>query len=178
MNIESHFEGFIESLRYRGELRAAAKKALTGSESYSLTQCYDYAESLSLETNMRESVLKCMRGKDTLIRAYKEFVKYLQNQGVPVEVRFPPVPVDNSFERQMFIAKYLQDPNAKIEHLSDELWVGQRTIDDDLARLRGNTCDPIQICGKPFLIEDTRRPPRRRSGSSFPITPKKGSALF
>lgn len=69
---------------------------------------------------------------------------------------FPPIPVSNSFERLMFIAKYLQEPDHRISDLPDVLWVGERTIEDDLRRLRGMD-DPIQVCGKPFVISETER---------------------
>lgn len=57
----------------------------------------------------------------------------------------------------MFIAKYIQNPEHKISDLKDILWVGDRTIENDISVLRGNTDDPIQICGKRFVIEDIER---------------------
>ena len=43
-----------------------------------------------------------------------------------------------------------------LDDLSDELWVSTRTLEEDLARLRG-TVDPIQICGIPFVVSDVTR---------------------
>ena len=157
MNIEQYFAPFIQTaLRYDRDLKKAAKRLLTGNGRESLLQQPDYKESAYLEENMRNSVRSCVRGKDTAIQTYKKFVTYLQGQGVDVDVTFPPIPVDNSFERLMFIAKYLQDPQARIADLPELLWVSERTIEADLSRLRG-VDDPIQVCGRQFVIEDTER---------------------
>ena len=72
------------------------------------------------------------------------------------EIDFPPIPVSNTFERLMFIAKYLQGKDSKISDLPDILWVSNRQIETDLSRLRGLD-DPIQVCGKKFYIPDTER---------------------
>ena len=57
----------------------------------------------------------------------------------------------------MFIAKYLQDENAKISDLEGILWVSNRTIDQDLQRLYRGSADPIQVCGCPFFIPGGER---------------------
>ena len=156
MNIEQYFAPFIQSMRYDRKLKKAARRLLTGTGRESLVQQPGYEESEYLKENMRNSVRSCVRGKDTAVRVYRKFVRYLHDQGVHVDVHFPPVPIDNSFERLMFIAKYLQDPEARIADLPDVLWVSDRTIEADLAWLRGLE-DPIQMCGRPFIVEDTER---------------------
>ena len=91
---------------------------------------------------------------------------YLETKGVDVpQVDFPPIPVSNTFERLMFIAKYLQDKEHRISELPDILWVNSRTIEEDLSRLRGIN-DPIQVCGKKFYISDTVRQDGRISFQS------------
>lgn len=91
------------------------------------------------------------------ITLYKDLVSYLKKKGVAVpEIEFPPIPVSNSFERLMFIAKYLQDSDNKISRLKDILWVSDRTIEEDLKKLRDSE-DPIQVCGKKFFVPDTGR---------------------
>ena len=57
----------------------------------------------------------------------------------------------------MYIAKFLHDPERKISELSDELWQSSTTIQGDLSKLRGIDDDPIQICGKVFKINETKR---------------------
>ena len=105
MNISLFIPPFLDSLKYQRDLKKAARKLLTGNSREALTQQPGFEESEYLEPNMRDSVRKCVRGKDTAIQVYKELAAYLRKQGVPVKVAFPPVPVDNSFERLMFIAR-------------------------------------------------------------------------
>jgi hypothetical protein len=66
----------------------------------------------------------------------------------------------------MFIAKYIQNPENKISDLKDVLWVGPRTIENDLAILKGIK-NPIQVNGKRFVIEDIER---SRGTVSMPST--------
>ena len=159
MRIDIFFDEFInsESLRYDTDLRKTAKALLKGSKPYSLTKMPEFGESEYLAENIKSSVKAAPRGKDSAIRAYKAFVSFLRQKGVEVEVTFPPIPIENSFERQMYIAKYLQDEKAKISELEDILWVSGRTIDQDLQRLYRGSADPIQVCGRPFFIPGGER---------------------
>ena len=159
MIIDVYFDEFIssKSLRYDTDLRKTAKTLLKGNKPYSLTQMPGFEESEYLAENIKTSVKAAPRGKDSAIRAYKAFVSFLRQKDVEVNVAFPPIPIENSFERQMFIAKYLQDENAKISDLEDILWVSNRTIDQDLQRLYRGSADPIQVCGRPFFIPGGER---------------------
>ena len=105
------------------------------------------------------TVCEYSNNKDNAIRILKEYSSFVtQKSETDVsEIQWPPIPVSSSFERQMFISKYLQDPDHMIDDLQDLLWVSSRTIEDDLKKLRGNDDDPIQICGREFVIEDTKR---------------------
>ena len=80
-----------------------------------------------------------------------------EKSGVEVFVQFPPISISNTFERLMFIAKYLQDPRHKTDDLPDLLWVSSKTINDDINRLRGDHEDPIQVCGKVFIIKNMEK---------------------
>ena len=89
---------------------------------------------------------------------YKKFIAFLNTKyNIDVEIVFPPIPVSITFERIMFIAKFLQQPDHKIADLEDILWLSQRTIEKDIAKLRGNTNDPIQVCGQKFVITELKR---------------------
>ena len=132
-----------------------AESLLISDKPYSLIAQTGYDEPEYLQENIMNCVLAYSRHKDTAIALFKDFVAYYERKtGTEVKVTFPPISVSNSFERQMFIAKYLQHPNHSVNDLRTLLWVSERTIADDLARLRGNS-DPIQICGKIFSIPDT-----------------------
>lgn len=92
--------------------------------------------------------------KESAISIFKELTAYIKNRkDVVFHVEYPPIPLNSTFERLMFIAKYIQDPDARISDLEDILWISSRTIDDDLAKLHGYDDDPVQIAGKQFVVE-------------------------
>ena len=108
------------------------------------------------------AVMQTVKGytssKESAISIFKELTAYIKNRkDVVFHVEYPPIPLNSTFERLMFIAKYIQDPDARISDLEDILWISSRTIDDDLAKLHGYDDDPIQIAGKQFVVEDMKR---------------------
>jgi len=106
---------------------------------------------------VKETVTGYSSNKDSAIDIFKRLEKYIEKEmKCKIGTKFPDIPVSNSFERLMFIAKYFHDPSKTVEGLEDELWTRGRTLEDDLNRLRGNI-DPIQVCGKQFIISDTER---------------------
>ena len=129
----------------------AIKKLLTEEKAqYGFKAQADYEEPEYFEYNFRNSVQNYKRNKDNAIKVYKQFLEFLKPKGIVVDVTFPPIPVSNSFERLMFIAKYFHEPNKKISDLSNILWVDQRTVKDDIKKLMGIDNDPLQVCGKKF----------------------------
>lgn len=145
--------------RFSAKEKAAVENLFLAGREYSLLACYQ-KEDISFEDllyAMKDSVSAYPKDKDNAIGYYKEFLTFLSKKYPfpSFEGSFPPIKVSNTFERQMFIAKYLQDPEISIDALQDILWTSSRTIDKDLARLRG--IDPIQIMGKPFIIPETQR---------------------
>ena len=142
--------------RYK-EYYKICKTVLLGGKPYSLNSQRGFSESEYLPDNIENSVTVYRSNKDTAIALYKDFVAFLQRKGVDVPyVPFPPIPVSSSFERLMFIAKYLQDKENRISQLPKLLWISPRTVEEDLSRLRGYE-DPIQVCGKKFCIPDSDR---------------------
>lgn len=132
-----------------------ARNLLIGKGESALKQQEDYENSECLAYNIKQSVCGYSRNKDIAIRIYMDFLYFLKTKSdIDVSVQFPPISISNTFERLMYIAKYLQDPNHKVTDLPDILWVSQRTINDDIKRLRGDHEDPIQVCGKVFTIDD------------------------
>lgn len=108
------------------------------------------------------AVMQTVKGytssKESAISIFKELTAYIKNRkDIVFHVEYPPIPLNSTFERLMFIAKYIQDPDARISDLEDILWISSRTIDDDLAKLHGYDDDPIQICGRRFVVEDMKR---------------------
>ena len=152
--ISEYIDEFYEhELKYDTELKQAANTQINRDTFENLKTAED---SDDFNKYISEAVKRMMRGKDTAIELYKKLVGFLNGKGIEVKVKFPPIPVDNTFERLMFIAKYFHDENAKINELEDKLWVSDRTIRNDLKRLSGVE-DPIQICGRKFIIPDTER---------------------
>ena len=159
MRIDIYFDEFIKSFspKYDKDLRKTAKTLLKGNKEYCLPQRPGFEESEYLGDNIRDSVKMLPRGKDSAIKVYKRLVAFLRKKGIDISVSFPPIPIDSSFERQMFIAKYLQGEDAQTGDLERKLWVSNRTIDQDLQRLYRGSEDPIQVCGRPFFIPDSNR---------------------
>jgi len=160
MNIAHYVESFAKkksspSLLYDMK---TARNLLMGKSESSLIKQEFYENSDYLAHNIKSSVRAYSRNKDIAIHIYKDFLKFLKKEsGIEVSVDFPPIAISNTFERLMFIAKYLQDPRHKVSDLTKRLWVSQRTINEDLRRLSGDHEDPIQICAKKFTIEDMEK---------------------
>ena len=168
MDISTYIDEYARKKKYYLSCDAeTVHNLIKGDGKYSLKSQLDYANSDSLAYNIELSVKRYTRDKDIAINIYKDFCSFLKSKGVEVIVRFPPISVSNSFERLMFISKYLQDPRHKVSELQDLLWVSDRTINDDLTKLRGRDNDPIQICGKVFKIDDLER---GRDVVNFPST--------
>ena len=166
MDISRHIKEFAgKNHRYKPYSKIC-RKMLLGGMPYSLNSQKGYEESEYLPYNIRSCVQAYASTKDTAIELFKDLVLYLEAESVDVpQIDFPPIPVSNTFERLMFIAKYLQEKENRISELTDILWVNPRTIEEDLSRLRGIN-DPIQVCGKAFYIPDTVRQDGRITFSS------------
>ena len=170
MNIALYIDEFCRKKRSPSLLydMKTAKNLLVGDGEAALASQECFEESEYLAYNIKASVRAYSRNKDIAIHIYRDFLAFLKaKNGADIFVEFPPIAISNTFERLMFIAKYLQDPRHKVSDLPDLLWVSQRTISDDIKRLCGDHEDPIQICGKVFAIEETER---HRDSVYFPST--------
>lgn len=178
MNLEEAMHVFIEKQSLHPHMKAEAVHRLffgAHRESVFLQEMGEAVQSEEIEEEhleraIRESVRNYARNKDSAIEVYKQFISYLEriwNRKLG-GISFPPIPVANTFERLMFLSKYLQDPHQKIEALEDILWVSARTIEGDLAKLRGRDNDPLQVCGKRYVIEEMSRDRGKVSFSSTP----------
>jgi len=159
MDIKKYVDEFSNLNRYYNLKMGteATHNLLKGDESYSLRKQYGYGNSETLAMCIEDSVKSYTRNKDNAIEVYKSLILFLKKKGVVVEVDFPPINISNSFERLMYISKYLQNPKNNISDLKDVLWISEKTLDDDIKKLLGKDDDPIQVCGKKYIIEDTER---------------------
>lgn len=157
MDITPYLEEFTRKKRAPSTLydMKTARNLLVGDGEAALKQQEFYEDSEYLAYNIKLSVRAYSRNKDVAIRIFKDFLNFLRTKsGIDISVQFPPISISNTFERLMFIAKYLQDPRHKTTDLPELLWISQKTINDDIKRLQGDHDDPIQVCGKIFTIDE------------------------
>lgn len=155
--LTTHWTKINRKFPYKKEV---IRNLLVTSKQYALLQLHPNDELIAdeLAATIKESVRKYTRNKETAIAIYKVVIQYLQEfHGIEIAIAFPPIPISNTFERVMFITKYLQDPDHRIGELEEVLWVSSKTIEEDLKLLRGESENSIQICGNTFRIPDTTR---------------------
>lgn len=139
--------------------------ALVGQKSYPDNQQNDLEKNISY--TIRESIKSYSHSKETAVTLYRRFIDFLrEDYNLNIMVEFPPIAVWISLERQMYIAKLLQDSNFNTSELANILLVSERTIEDDLAKLRGRDGDPLQVMGQQLIIDFDRD----RNGIRFPST--------
>ena len=148
---------FKKYFPYRKEEDFRKKIDLVYTEYNSINGSYIYDSKIYAEAT--ENVVKgYTNNKDTLIAVLKEYNCFLADKyGLDINIEYPSIPVSNTFERLMFISKYLQDDNNSIADIPDKLWQSSRTIESDLAKLQGADGDPLQVCGQKFVINQTER---------------------
>jgi len=168
MLIEETIKEFLKyKNNYSGYNKKTVENLMLGDKEYSLIKINGLGElkAEELKESIKLSVKLYTRNKDRAIEIYKKYLNFLNTKKFHVDITFPPIPVSITFERIMFIAKYIQNPENKISDLKDVLWVGPRTIENDLAILKGIK-NPIQVNGKRFVIEDIERSRGKVSMSS------------
>lgn len=118
----------------------------------------DIVSADAYEDAVRQTIKSYTSSKETAVDLFKRLTAYVnKHTGSNYALNCPPIQSGNTFERLMYISRYIQDPNNRISDLEDLLWVSSRTIENDLAKLRGNDDDPIQICGKRYIVPDMTR---------------------
>ena len=154
---EKDIDDFILESKYKPYSNIVASLLKTGSNALIKQNGWDECE--YLYWNVPACVKSYTKDKDRAISMFRDFISFLKSRDFVIEndVEFPPIPVMNSFERLMFIAKYMQDKNNSRNELSDILWQSQTTIDNDFSKLlNDDNPDAIQVLGKPFVITGTR----------------------
>ncbi len=157
MRLSEYIELYSTRLRTTAEKTKAKNLLGTPESKNGLLSVYGDVElGEELGEAIKIVVKSCTTDKDGAISFFKRFVSYLESKEKRrIEVAFPPIQVANSFERLMFIAKYLQDPKHSVVELEDILWVSSRTISEDLKKLKGeNLEEGIQILGRRFAIPE------------------------
>lgn len=115
-------------------------------------------EESGLQNAMKETILSYTSSKRSAISIFGIFIDFLKKEyGFQGKVTFPEIDISSSFERQMYLAKMIQNEEYSVDSLAGKLWVSKRTLEEDLKRIRGRGHDLIQICGKPFVVEEMER---------------------
>ncbi len=153
---ESYFEEFINKYSPYKYHKTYLKNLLAGNKSNSLNMLEGYDNTDYIAARMKDSVSSSVRGKDQVIRVYKDLVDFLGKKGIDIEIVFPTISIDSSLDRLLFISKYFQNEGSKIEELPDKLWVSERTIINDIKRLKGDSDDNLSVCGREFFIPETK----------------------
>lgn len=159
MDIEAYIYEYARKKKYYGLSCSAdvVHSLIKSDKEFAFTNQEFFEDSEYLAYNIKSCVKGYQRDKKAAMDVFKHFLKFLREKGVNEEVQFPPVDISNSFERLMFIAKYLQDPRHNVADLSELLWISEVTIRKDINKLLGEDGDPIQVCGKKFIIDDVER---------------------
>lgn len=159
MDIRAYIDEYSQQKKFRGlpDKPGTVCDLLTSQKNYALVQQECYENSEYLAANIKLSVRGYTRDKKAAVRIYQHFLAFLKEKGIVIDIQFPPIDSSNSFERLMFIAKYLQDERHEKADIADRLWVSEQTINSDIRKLLGEDNDPIQICGRKFCIEEVER---------------------
>lgn len=104
---------------------------------------------------IKESVMSYTRDKNTVINIYKEFVSFIKEKyQIHIPIIFPPF-FSSDFDRQLYIVKELHEKGRTTAYLGNKLWISDRTIDEDLAKLRSYT--GVSIMGQKIRVRGIER---------------------
>ncbi|HHU63109.1 MAG TPA: hypothetical protein GXZ32_02705, partial [Clostridiales bacterium] len=104
---------------------------------------------------IKQSVKSYSRDKNTAINVYKDFVCFIRGKyQIDIPIEFPPT-FSSEFDRQMYLVKELHEKGRSVAYLEDKLWISDRTIEEDLAKLRSN--DGISIMGQKLSVRGVER---------------------
>ena len=102
--------------------------------------------------DIRDAVKNANNGKDKLIGIFRGFTDFLAGHNVIVPISYPPIPLSDAFERQMYILKYFQKKGRTMSSLQDVLWVSSRTLEEDLQVLRNYGDEPVRLLQQEITV--------------------------
>jgi len=104
---------------------------------------------------IKESVKSYTRDKNMAVNVYKDFVSFIREKyQINIPIVFPPTFL-SEFDRQMYIVKELHEKGRGTAYLEDKLWVSDRTIEEDLTKLRSNA--GVSIMGQKITVKGIER---------------------
>ncbi|MFT5875594.1 MAG: hypothetical protein ACI8WT_004587 [Clostridium sp.] len=116
---------------------------------------------------IKNSMKKYSKSKVTAIAVYKELITFINKKyNIKISIYFPKWIPKTTLERQLYIAKMLQNPDASISELEDILYVSSKTIQNDLKILKGDDDDSLEVMGQKLTVDFERK----KGKLSFPST--------
>lgn len=104
---------------------------------------------------IKESVKAYTRDKNKAINLYKDFISFISEKyHIDIPIVFPPI-FTSELDRQMYIVKELHEKGRGINYLENKLWVSDRTIEEDLRKLR--SYDGVSIMEQKIRVEEIER---------------------
>jgi len=120
-----------------------------------------------IDLAIKSSIKKYTKSKATAVDIYKEFITFINEKyNIEISISFPKWIPKTTLERQLYIAKMLQDPEAPIVQLEDILYVSGKTLQNDLKILKGDGDDPLEVMGQKLTVDFDRK----KGKLSFPST--------
>lgn len=99
------------------------------------------------------------KNKKAAIDIYKDFLDFInKNYDLKITMAFPDWLPTNTLERQLHIVKLLHDPKTNQRSaIPGMLYVGEKTIENDLKKLQGEDGDPLEVLGQKLVIDFDRK---------------------
>jgi|GEM_PF-6139574 len=104
--------------------------------------------------SIKESIMKIQSSKENTIKIFRALQNYVEKEcNISLEIAFPPT-FTSEVDRQLHVIKMMQEGNGKYSDIAEELWVSERTIQNDIRTL---TQTGIKLCGMEFSVKDYKR---------------------
>ena len=120
-----------------------------------------------IDIAIKSSMKKYSKSIVTAVAVYKELITFINKKyNISISISFPKWLPKTTLERQLYIAKMLQNPEASISKLEDILYVSSKTMQNDLKILKGDGDDPLEVMGQKLTVDFDRK----KGKLSFPST--------
>jgi hypothetical protein len=120
-----------------------------------------------IEIAIKSSIKKYSKSIVTAVAVYKEFIAFINKKyNISISISFPKWIPKTTLERQLYIAKMLQNPETSISDLEEILFVSSKTLGDDIKKLKGDGDDSLEVMGQKLTVDFDRK----KGKLSFPST--------
>jgi len=120
-----------------------------------------------IDIAIKSSMKKYSKSVITAVAVYKELITYINEKyNISISISFPNWLPKTTLERQLYIAKMLQNPEATISKLEDTLYVSSSIMRKDLRILKGDGDDHPEVMGQKLTVDFGRK----KGKLAFPST--------